>query len=606
MLTCAALSRSERLRSVCLWLRTSLIVELLLLICLAVASTWPLASRIDTAIPKGQEKFATVPLFNLWTIWWNADRTSEGLRNYWDAPIFAPTEGTFALSEAQPTMAIVAPIALTANSRALAYNLYLLTMLVTNGWAGSLLVRNLTDNRLVGLWGGAALLLLPLVHWQLGVLQLTAISGILLSLHFLIRFFNDYHLKDAILAGVSIGFSYLSCNYFGYQLCLTLLFASPVFLLKQCNVKRLAAGLLIIVAVFGSIVSPIVAMQLSMSQEKNWKRNPETISRLSAIQNDYLSTLWRGPLSDRSARKARFPLSPGAACSALAVAGAFIGLLKRNTRRITLFLLLFLIVAAQLSLGPLWTVGGYSPFEILTKWLPGLSAMRSPHRFAILVQISSVLLCGLSFALPIPKRPIDSTIAEEDNPASNDHPAMPKPSGLHRVAHCGLMALCCAVLIENWPHQPALYTMPDYERQRSWIEWLKQETHPDDIVANLPFPTGRKPKDYEDTTVAMLWGTYHQRRLANGYSGFFPAEFVRLKANVQNFPDQKSIDSLLEAGVRWCVVDVEKSGELKTQRLAEQPLLDLKFQTDDGSTQIYEILPPDSDDVEPNWFQFLQ
>jgi hypothetical protein len=50
------------------------LIEPMLFLLLAVASTWPLASQIDAAIPTGRERVATVPLFNLWTVWWNADR----------------------------------------------------------------------------------------------------------------------------------------------------------------------------------------------------------------------------------------------------------------------------------------------------------------------------------------------------------------------------------------------------------------------------------------------------------------------------------------------------------------------------------------------------
>lgn len=561
------------------------LIEPLLFLLLAVASTWPLARQIDRAIPTGQERVATVPLFNQWTVWWNADRAAEGFSNYWNAPIFVPSEIAFALSEAQPTTAVVAPVVWTSKSRALPYNLYLLTMLVANGWAGSLLIRGLTRNRWAGLCGGAALLLLPFVHWQLGVLQLTQLSGILLTLHFLIQFLTDYRMKDALLAGVAIGFCYLSCNYFGYQLCLTLLFALPVLLAKRCHLSRLATGGVVSVVVASTIILPIALTQLSASSQQSWDRRDETVTRLSAVQDDYFRAVWRGPLSDSSKQKARFPLSPGLACSTLAVIGAVVGLRRRETRRVTLFLLLFLVVAAQLSLGPRWVFLGQRPFDCLAEWLPGLSAMRSPHRFAVLVQVSCVLLASLSFVRVNSGETADGNVAAKTVPQA-------LPTRWQHVPKWGLVALYCGVFIEWWPQQPGLYAMPEYEQQRPWIEWVRTETRPDDIVAHLPFPSGRSVSNYEDTTVAMLWSTYHKRRLVNGYSGFFPKEFVRLKADVQSFPADKSIVELRMAGVRWCVVDVDKLMAESVDMLADQTLLSLKFETDDGKTQIYEVKPP--------------
>jgi hypothetical protein len=70
----------------------------LLYLFLAIASTWPLAGALLTHLPLGMEAAATVPLFNVWTVWWNADRAASGFSGYWDAPIFYPTEKTFAFS----------------------------------------------------------------------------------------------------------------------------------------------------------------------------------------------------------------------------------------------------------------------------------------------------------------------------------------------------------------------------------------------------------------------------------------------------------------------------------------------------------------------------
>lgn len=571
-----SIGRSSRL----FWL-----IELILFLLLAVASTWPLARQIDSAIPTGRERVATVPLFNQWTVWWNADRAAEGFANYWNAPIFAPSEISFALSETQPTTAVVAPVVWKSKSRALPYNLYLLTMLAANGWAGSVLVRGLTRNRLAGICGGAVFLLLPFVHWQLGVLQLAQLSGILLTLHFLIQFLTDYRMKDALLAGVTTGFCYSSCNYYGYQLCLTLLFALPVLLVKRCHLPRLAAGGVVSVVVASMIMLPVVLTQLSASSRQSWDRREETVTLLSAVQDDYFRAVWRGPLSNSSKQKARFPLSPGLACSTLAVIGAVAGLRRRETRRVTLFLLLFLVVAAQLSLGPRWVFLGQRPFDHLAEWLPGLSAMRSPHRFAVLVQVSCVLFASLSFVRVNSGEIVDGDVADKTAPEV-------LPTRWQQVVKCGLVALYCGVLVESWPQQPGLYSMPEYKQQRPWIEWVRTETRPDDIVAHLPFPRGRSVLDYEDTTVFMLWSTYHKRRIVNGYSGFFPREFVRLKADVQSFPDEKSVVALRMAGVRWCVVDVDKLKSANVDMLADQTLLSLQFETDDGKTRIYEVKPP--------------
>ncbi len=571
--------------------------EAVFFLLLALASTWPLATQLDKAIPTGQERVATVPLFNLWTIWWNADRAAEGFANYWSAPIFAPADNAFALSETQSTTVVVAPVVWISDSRALAYNIYLLTMLVANGWAGSLLVRSLTRSRFAGTCSGAAILLLPFVHWQLGVLQLSQVSGILLTLHFLIRFLTEYRMKDAALTGAAIGFCYLACNYYGYQLCLTLLFALPLLLVKRCCFRRLIVGLVLMSAVASVMVLPVAVMQLSVSSRQNWDRRVETVYRLRAVQDDYFRTLWRGPLSGSAGSQARFPLSPGLACSALAIVGAAVGLRRRNSRRVTAFLLLFLAVAAQLSLGPGWLLLGLGlrPFELLADWLPGLSAMRSPHRFAVLVQVSCVVLAGMSFAQANSQGTTNDEAADEQRSLAEP---VSRRAEWRRMLQWGRVALLFGVLIESWPAKPGLYAMPEFEQQRSWSEWLRTETQTDDIVAHLPFPSGRSVFDYEDTTVAMLWSTYHKRRLANGYSGFFPNEFFQLKANVQGFPDDRSLLAFQKAGVRWCVVDMVTLSPESVEKLSGQQRLSIQFETDDRKIRIYEVKPEPAGEVD--------
>ena len=101
------------------------LAALLAYLVLAVAATWPLARNLDDTLPLGTEPVASVPLFNLWTLWWNADRALHLGADYWDAPIFFPAESAFAFSEAQPTTVVVAPLVWASETPAAAYNVYL-------------------------------------------------------------------------------------------------------------------------------------------------------------------------------------------------------------------------------------------------------------------------------------------------------------------------------------------------------------------------------------------------------------------------------------------------------------------------------------------------
>ncbi len=126
-----------------------------LVLCLlaAIAATWPLQPAIAGALPLGTEHEATVPLFNLWTLWWDADRVPHGFDGLWNAPIFHPLEGTFTFSEPLLLQGVtLSPLWWMGVPPAAIYNLAILLTLVCNGLATRSLARAL------GAPSGAALL----------------------------------------------------------------------------------------------------------------------------------------------------------------------------------------------------------------------------------------------------------------------------------------------------------------------------------------------------------------------------------------------------------------------------------------------------------------
>ena len=52
----------------------------------------------------------------------------------------------------------------------------------------------------------------------------------------------------------------------------------------------------------------------------------------------------------------------------------------------------------------------------------------------------------------------------------------------------------------------------------------------------------------------MYWGTFHERRMVNGYSGFFPHSFLSMKDVMQTFPNPAGWELLQDAEVSRLVV----------------------------------------------------
>lgn len=421
---------------------------------IALFASWPLCLSPASTISIGFENEATVPLLNVWTMWWNADRLAAGFHGYWNAPIFFPTPGTFAFSEAQPTMLLLAPLVWLTGSRVLAYNVYLLAILSLNGWTSERLLRRVGHHPWLAFCGGVMCQMLPFVWWQSGVVQLTTLFGIVWTVHALLDVFHphqtpaetdprldvlqDQPVSRLVLRGLRLGgafcLTYLLCNYWGMFLAL-LLVPSSVWLWNASVIRwkfwlQIGTAALLSIAVLG----PLVYVQKSLATEHQWSREQSWIRDLSAHARDFLDTPrttpapadggtqdattevvdtdssgkipdpieWsRVPRLDfpEEGRGDLWPLGGGSLKLLLAPVGLLASLFIRGRRRWGLFAATFALSAFGLSLGPtVWfrpwvpVVGGQCVYEILQQYVPGFALIRSPFRFALFVQLGVVWL----------------------------------------------------------------------------------------------------------------------------------------------------------------------------------------------------------------------
>jgi hypothetical protein len=177
-----------------------------------------------------------------------------------------------------------------------------------------------------------------------------------------------------------------------------------------------------------------------------------------------------------------------------------------------------LALAIPLSLGP--EAG-------LTDLIPGFDHVRSPYRFAVFAQLMLILLTTLGI------------------------------DGLARHSTRGLLGaavLAALAVAELRPGTTRLQPLPPLGTRAAWLEFLETQTAEQEAVAFLPFPAGRSAADYLGTAQWMYWQMRHGRPMVNGYSGFFPASYLKLKRAMRTFPDAGSLEALAEHGVRWAVV----------------------------------------------------
>ena len=77
---------------------------------------------------------------------------------------------------------------------------------------------------------------------------------------------------------------------------------------------------------------------------------------------------------------------------------------------------------------------------------------------------------------------------------------------------------------------------------------------------HLPISKSTKVAAFEETVIQMLQGLQHGHPLANGYSGFSPRSYQKLKRDVLLFPNEYSLRILAEAGIRYVVVARDEPG----------------------------------------------
>src|ERR1044071_576061 len=177
----------------------------------AIVATWPLLPSLAGALPLRTEHEATVPLFNLWSLWWDADRARHGFSGLWNAPIFHPLEGTFTFSEPMLLQGVtLSPLWWMHAPPALIYNLAILGILACNGLATRSLARALGAPREAALLAALAGVTLPYTAKVLGVLPVLPLFGAIWALAALLRFGEEGGWRPAALAVLSFAAQFLA------------------------------------------------------------------------------------------------------------------------------------------------------------------------------------------------------------------------------------------------------------------------------------------------------------------------------------------------------------------------------------------------------------
>lgn len=460
---------------------------------LAVAWTWPLASRLNWRIPHDPGD----PVLVTWMLWWNMQAVPLTAA-WWNAPIFFPLDGAFALSEHVLGISLFAsPIQLAGGSPLLAYNVALLLTFALSGFFSFLLVRHLTGSTAIAFCAGVAYAFAPYRASQLSHIQVLSSQWMPLALYGLHRYLASDRVRWLVVFGVATLIQGLSHGY--YIFFFAILFGLWLaWFIDWRHAPRRGVAIIVAWLIASLPLVPILWKYREVQSGLGLSRSLPEVIKYSANPRSMINfppmlRFW----PDVHAETGEHYLFPGVTVVALVLAGTIVSV--RNGARIRAALaerspFLFYGVAAPvmyaLAMGPAPPDSGLRallyPYSLLM-WLPGFYGLRVAARFGMVAVLCLTTAMGLAFGRLAAASP-----------------------RLGRV----LVPLVLAGLVVDGALQPMPLGVPPGR--------LELPNVPGAAVLELP------AHDARVSIGAMYRSMSHGYPLINGYSGYTPPHYVIL------------------------------------------------------------------------------
>jgi hypothetical protein len=295
------------------------------------------------------------------------------------------------MSEAQPMLALLAPLVWLSGSSVLAYNAYVLLSLILNGWFTNRLLRNLGISTYVALLGGGGIVLLPMVHWQLGVSQLIPVWGVIWGWDILLRWgrVEAGEPRETIQMGFREGGELSAAWVCTFAMSVHHgLFASVLFLLgltflgvwhlrNRQALLRIGLACFVSAIIVGLVIGPMLWRHHLAGKIHGFEREADLVDQLSVWPSQYAFTYgysisnWffgRG-----WAPQINWPIGAGGLSTVLAMAASVVCFFRKDNRFAIFFLMVLGAFSFSFSLGNHLSVGNWCPWNVLVSYVPGFS-----------------------------------------------------------------------------------------------------------------------------------------------------------------------------------------------------------------------------------------
>lgn len=497
----------------------------------AVIFTYPLIKQISNRFSPNLGD----PLFISWLISWNQHwllSANHSLSALFNANIYYPYLKTLAFSDLMLIPSIVGlPLRLFTANPIIISNIILIAFMAFTGLAMFLLARYLTGSGPAALFIGLFYAFSPYHLAQIGHIQLQTDVFLILMLLYLHKYLDNKNRLNLVTAGLFVALEALTAWYYAiYAAILLALFIIyfTFFGLIKIN-KKFLISLAITLFFMALIIVPFALPYLYLHNNlPEFVRNIGETRAFSARPLNYLMTvkqnwLW-GRLLGLGVSKIETVLFPGLAVVLLAGASLFglkANLIKRQrTAQIKFFYFLVAALGFIMSLGPYRRVFGRIvpfPFGAAFLTIPGFKVMRVPARFGIFV------LLGLSILAAYGLKLLFKLWSEQR---------------LFSAKADLALILGLIFMVVQQISGPALISKPISSGANipSIYKWLAAQKEYN-IIIEAPLLPGEDVK-------YVYFSSYHRKKLYNGYSGYTPPTWSRLKGDLRNFPDRRSLKAI--------------------------------------------------------------
>ncbi|TAK11416.1 MAG: hypothetical protein EPO35_12340 [Acidobacteria bacterium] len=495
---------------------------------LTVVFTWPMAARFGSA----GRLDSNDGRFSIWNVTWVARALTSEPSQLWNANIFYPSQGALAFSEANLVAgAIAAPVWILTGNPYAATNFVILCSFVLSAVCMYALVLHLTGRRPAAALAAVLFGFNSYVFAHLPHIQLLLTFGPVLALLTMHRFVERPALGRAVVLGLAVGVQALACGYYGVFGGLGVVAGVVWFAATNGHWRRprywllAAAAAAVSLMVIGPLLPSYLALRDAGLDRTLQEAQQYSVRWRSYFASGFLVYRWILPLLG-SWREVLFPGFLSIAFTTIAIAHTVRrrdDALVRSRRSQLWFYAGLTVLAIWASLGP--DAGLY---RFLYNVVPGMSFLRAPSRFGLVVILSMAVMAG--FGLSFIER---------------------YWHGRRRLVYMTVLALLALSRSTVGPLE--LRAAPAASKV-----YAELRERPRGVVAEFPFFIGaRLPRQTE----YMLASTEHWQPMINGFSDFLPADIQEDMPSLDHFPEPESLRILSRRGVRYVVVHWSKYGE---------------------------------------------